>query len=94
MEEKDLTALTVPKEECKGPSNSITATKKQHGLIGRKRPQHVRDAISKAQKGKPKKYPSCLKGKKRSSPSCLQRWIGLWSSNLQPRKTGCLDTRG
>nr|YP_010732094.1 putative HNH homing endonuclease [Massjukichlorella minus]WDY13008.1 putative HNH homing endonuclease [Massjukichlorella minus] len=36
---------------------------KPHGLKGRPRPQHVREAISKAHTGKSKNYPSYLKGK-------------------------------
>lgn len=36
---------------------------KPHGLKGRKRPQHVRDAISRAHKGKPKSYTCYLKGR-------------------------------
>lgn len=38
--------------------------KKPHPLKGRKRPKEVREAISRAHKGKPKNYPSYLKGKK------------------------------
>ena len=39
-------------------------SKKPHGLKGRARPQEVRDKISKAHKGKPKKHVSWLKGLK------------------------------
>ena len=38
--------------------------KKEHGLKGRARPQDVRDKISRAHKGRPKKYTTWLKGRK------------------------------
>lgn len=48
----------------KSSSENFKESQKSHGLKGRARPPEVRVKISKAHKGKPKKYPSWLKGKK------------------------------